>query len=107
MRAPPITLVQKVNAIHNINNTLQRSGSMPNDFTMIAVAIMTLLEVCPTNFGLPGALAANKSTQCLAGELTACVIHRKGLQQMVQLRGGLQNLGLDGATQRTISWYVL
>lgn len=45
-------------------------------------------------------------TQCLAGELPACVIHRKGLQQMVQLRGGLQNLGFDGAVQRTISWYA-
>jgi hypothetical protein len=44
-QAPPAALVQKVNAIHNINKTLQECGSIPNDFAMIAVAVMTLLEV--------------------------------------------------------------
>jgi hypothetical protein len=48
MRAPPSCLPQKVNAIRNINNAMQKPGSIPNDYTMVAVAVMTLLEVTPT-----------------------------------------------------------
>jgi hypothetical protein len=42
MRAPQHCLHQKVNAIRNINKSLQKS---PSDYTMVAVAVMTLLEV--------------------------------------------------------------
>ncbi|TVY59629.1 hypothetical protein LSUE1_G008025, partial [Lachnellula suecica] len=85
MRPPPPCLIQKANAIRNLNNTMRQPGHIPNDYTMVAVAVMTLLE-------------------CLAGEPRASVIHRKGLQQMVKARGGLENLGFDGGAQRTISW---
>jgi hypothetical protein len=45
MRPPPSCLSLKVNAIRNINSTLQNPDSIPNDYSMVAVAVMTLLEV--------------------------------------------------------------
>jgi hypothetical protein len=43
MRAPPSSVFpQKLNAIRNINNALRK---IPSDYTMVAVAVMTLLEV--------------------------------------------------------------
>lgn len=106
MRAPPSCLSHKVNAIRNINNELKKPGSIPNDYTMVAVAVMTLLEVILIISKPKTVTGANPSAKCLAGEPTACIIHRKGLQLMVQCRGGLENLGFDGAAQRTISWYA-
>jgi len=82
MKTPPSCFPQKMNAIRNINNALQK---IPSDYTMVAVAVMTLLE-------------------CLGGEPAAWVIHRKGLQLMIRSRGGLEKLGFNGAAQRTISW---
>jgi len=48
MRAPPACLSQKVIAIRNINKALQQRNSVPNDHLMVAVAVMTLLEVHST-----------------------------------------------------------
>ena len=31
-------------------------------------------------------------------------IHLNALERMVQMRGGLQELGMDGALQMTIKW---
>ena len=44
--------------------------------------------------------------QCLAGEPTAWAIHKQGLDKMIQSRGGIQNLDLEGAAPRTVSWFV-
>ncbi|KAH8598078.1 hypothetical protein B0O99DRAFT_54006 [Bisporella sp. PMI_857] len=88
MRVPTATYIsQKVKAIRAINDALKLPDSIPNDYTIIAVAVMTVLE-------------------CLAGEPTAWAIHRQGLDKMIKSRGGIQNLGLDDMTQRTVSWYV-
>jgi hypothetical protein len=48
MKAPPSFLTQKVNAIRNINNALRQPDSAPSDYTIVAVAIMTLLEAILT-----------------------------------------------------------
>jgi hypothetical protein len=48
MRAPLSSLTLKVRAIRNINNALQQPGSVPNDYTVVAVATITLLEVIAT-----------------------------------------------------------
>ena len=46
MRVPTATYIkQKVRAIRAINETMQTPGSIPNDYTITAVAIMTILEV--------------------------------------------------------------
>lgn len=47
MRVPTATYIsQKVRAIRAINETLQSPDTIPNDYTVTAVAIMTILEVC-------------------------------------------------------------
>jgi hypothetical protein len=50
-RCPPAYLPRKLNAIQNINKELQR---VPSDHAMVAVAVMTLLEVSHYNLFLPG-----------------------------------------------------
>jgi hypothetical protein len=50
MKAPTSYLGQKVNAIRNINNALQQRDSPPNDYTIVAVAVMTLFEAILTIF---------------------------------------------------------
>lgn len=47
MRVPTATYIkQKVRAIRAINETMKMPNSIPNDYTITAVAIMTILEVC-------------------------------------------------------------
>jgi hypothetical protein len=48
MKAPPSSLSMKARAIRNINNALQQPGSVPNDYIMVAVATITILEVTAT-----------------------------------------------------------
>jgi hypothetical protein len=48
MKAPLSSLTLKVRAIRNINNALQQPVSVPNDYTVVAVATITLLEVIAT-----------------------------------------------------------
>ena len=115
MRVPTATYIkQKVRAIRAINETMQKPNSIPNDYTITAVAIMTILEVCRfflfLIFKLIHSWTERKretyAKQCLAGEPTAWAIHKQGLDKMIQSRGGIQNLDLEGAAPRTVSWFV-
>jgi hypothetical protein len=45
MKPPPPCFEQKANAIRNINNTIRKPGYIPTDFMLVAVTVMTLLEV--------------------------------------------------------------
>lgn len=84
-RPTPLFIWQKLKAIQAINQKLQCPKSAVSDYTIISVAIMTLLE-------------------CLSGTPAACAIHRNGLELLVRNRGGIRFLGLDGITQRIVSW---
>ena len=44
-KPPPSCLSQKVLAIRNINDTLQKPDAVISDYVMVGVAVMTLLEV--------------------------------------------------------------
>jgi len=99
-RCPSSYLPRKLHAIQNINTELQR---MPSDHSVVAVAMMTLLEVCRSKFPVLEKETADEK-QCLAGEPAEWMVHKQGLHLMIRSRGGTEKLGLDGAAQRVISW---
>jgi hypothetical protein len=73
------------NAISSINKSLSDPLQRADDFTIGAVFCMCCLE-------------------SLYGDSKTFHIHMSGLAKMVQLRGGLQNLALDGLMKRMIVW---
>jgi len=51
-----------------------------------------------------GAVLNIAAYEALFGELDAFQTHMGGLQQIVQIRGGLGSLGLDGLLEKLILW---
>ncbi|TVY32518.1 hypothetical protein LSUB1_G007535 [Lachnellula subtilissima] len=106
---PPICLVQKADAIRNINSALRKPGYIPSDLMICAVTVMTILEVAyiPPTRSQSRKKAGKRLTReqkGFSGEPAACIIHRKGLQSMIKARGGIHNLGFGGQIERVVSW---
>ncbi|KAH8705577.1 hypothetical protein BGW36DRAFT_353979 [Talaromyces proteolyticus] len=50
------------------------------------------------------AVSCLSNIACLSGSVSDALVHINGLQRMVELRGGLNNLGLSGITRRMVQW---
>ncbi|KAF8851154.1 hypothetical protein BDZ45DRAFT_601845 [Acephala macrosclerotiorum] len=72
-------------AILGINESLSNSRATPDDTTIGAVFCMSILE-------------------SMYGDATSYGVHMMGLQRMVEMRGGLKSLGLEGLLERMIVW---
>ncbi|KUJ11753.1 uncharacterized protein LY89DRAFT_786621 [Mollisia scopiformis] len=83
--ATPNLLDLHQKAILGINDALSKMEHKPDDFTIGAVFCMSLLE-------------------SMYGDASSYRVHMKGLQRMVEMRGGLGHLGLDGLLERMIVW---
>lgn len=81
----PTLLDLRQRAILGINDLLSESHHGPNDATIGAVFCMSLLE-------------------SMYGDAQSYSVHMKGLQRMIQMRGGLTRLGVDGLLERMIVW---
>jgi hypothetical protein len=53
---------------------------------------------------LIGAVAKMASYEAMFGTLNTYDMHMRGLSRMIELRGGLCSLGLDGLLQRIVIW---
>lgn len=81
----PRLLDLRQKAILGINDSLSKIQYGPEDATIGAVFCMSLLE-------------------SMYGDAQSYRVHMKGLQRMVQMRGGLTHLGLQGLLERMILW---
>lgn len=57
--------------------------------------------------GLIGAVAKMVSFEAMHGDLAAFEVHMLGLRRMVEMRGGLGALGLNGLLRRMVIWIDL
>ena len=84
--APQIDLyVLKGMAIRSVNASLLSSNRSINDELIGAVVNLAAFEA-------------------FFGDRDAYATHMAGLQKIIQLRGGLETLGLDGLLQRILLW---
>jgi hypothetical protein len=60
-----------------------------------------------TSDAVIGAVAKMASYEAMQGDLESYRIHMAGVERMVDLRGGLQCLGLEGLLRRIIIWIDL
>lgn len=81
----PDLLLLKCRAISSINKALKAADS-------------------PTNDELIGAVAKMASYEAMFGDVPTYEMHMAGLVKMVQLRGGLEALGLGGLLARICVW---
>ncbi|CAL3965994.1 unnamed protein product [Diplocarpon coronariae] len=81
----PILLELRHRAISSINGTLSDPESCKTDQMIAAVFCLSLLE-------------------SMHGDAASYQIHMGGLAKMVGLRGGLENIGLDGLIKRMVLW---
>ncbi|KAE8447393.1 hypothetical protein EG329_010807 [Mollisiaceae sp. DMI_Dod_QoI] len=81
----PSLLDLRQKAILGINESLSKSERGPDDHTIGAVFCMSLLE-------------------SMYGDASSYRVHMMGLHRMVQMRGGLNALELDGLLARMIVW---
>lgn len=84
-RDGPDLLLLKSRAISSINKALKATHS-------------------PTNDELIGAVAKMASYEAMFGDMPTYEMHMAGLVRMVQLRGGLEALGLGGLLARICVW---
>lgn len=84
----PEALMYESDVARNVNARLDDSSLALDDRTIFAVTLLAAKE-------------------CLLGAIPNLLIHTSALKRMISLRGGLQNLGLDGLLQMTISWVDL
>lgn len=73
------------------------------DTTIATVSCLANLEVCLL-FRVVRQIV-NVYYQSLDGRTSSAIVHTSGLQRMVQLKGGLGRLGLNGVLQRMVLWY--
>ncbi|CAG9939634.1 unnamed protein product [Clonostachys rosea f. rosea IK726] len=78
----PYYLLQSISAI---NKSITTSPEMIDDATIATVACIANVEN-------------------LNGRASNSIIHINGLRQMVQMRGGLENLGMRGILRRMVLW---
>lgn len=57
--------------------------------------------------GIIGAVAKMASFEAVHGDVKTYSLHMKAVQRMVEERGGLENLGLDGLLRRIVIWIDL
>lgn len=81
----PSLLDLRQKAILGINESLSNSRAGPDDTTIGAVFCMSILE-------------------SMYGDAKSYGVHMMGLQRMIQMRGGLKDLGLEGLLGRMIVW---
>ncbi|CZR60017.1 uncharacterized protein PAC_09912 [Phialocephala subalpina] len=81
----PSLLNLRQKAISGINESLSSSKAGPDDTTIGAVFCMSILE-------------------SMYGDSDSYKVHITGLQRMVDMRGGLKSLGLEGLLERMILW---
>ena len=97
----------KWNAVKIVNERLQDPVLSISDLTMGAVVALALFEVGKFRLEVirNRLLSSNiPRKQNQAANVEVSTLHIDGLYRMVQLRGGLQNLGLAGILRRKILW---
>lgn len=57
--------------------------------------------------GMIGAVAKMASFEAMHGDAESYTVHMQGLRRMVDLRGGMGSLGLDGLLRRIVVWIDL
>ncbi|VUC22147.1 unnamed protein product [Clonostachys rosea] len=75
----------QLQSISAINRTITTSPEMIDDATIATVSCIANVEN-------------------LNGRASNSIIHMNGLRQMVQMRGGLENLGMRGILRRMVLW---
>lgn len=85
------------------------SGDGPNLLHLKSRAISGINDALkatntPTSDQLIGAVAKMASYEAMFGDQQTYEMHMRGLLKMVQLRGGLQSLGLGGLLARICVW---
>jgi hypothetical protein len=88
-------------SVSAVNSAL--SLGVVSDITIATVSCLANLEVCLL-FRVDSHIV-NACCQSLDGRTSSAIVHISGLQRMVQLKGGLGRLGLDGVLQRMVLWY--
>lgn len=81
----------KANAIGHINKALTSDFSSPDRLSD----------------GVIGAVAKMASFEAMHGDLESYAVHMEGLRRMIELRGGLLGLGLNGLLRRIVIWIDL
>lgn len=96
----------KWNAVRIVNERLQDPVLSISDLTMGAVVALALFEVGVRRITFSHVHYTSDSSlnQNQAANVEISTLHIDGLYKMVQLRGGLQNLGLAGILKRKIFW---
>lgn len=61
-------------------------------------------ESCVVNDAMIGAIAKMASYEAMFGSLAMYKMHMQGLTRMIELRGGLSSLGLNGLLRRMVIW---
>jgi hypothetical protein len=61
-------------------------------------------ESCVVNDAMIGAVAKMASYEAMFGSLATYKMHMQGLARMIDLRGGLSSLGLNGLLRRMVIW---
>lgn len=81
----------KANAINFINGALAGEKYAPSQISD----------------GIIGAVAKMASFEAMHGDMKSFQVHIEGLRRMVEMRGGLLNLGLNGLLRRIVIWIDL
>lgn len=100
--ASQATLLYRGETMRLLNAKLRSPEQAISDSTIGAVALLSL--GCTKLRGtLLGKLNGN---QPIAADWTESALHLRALQRMVEMRGGLQALGMKGVLHMLIYWYV-
>ncbi|KAK9336606.1 hypothetical protein V1521DRAFT_16085 [Lipomyces starkeyi] len=92
-----------------------RNGNEMDDLSLSEIMASTL-KIVTTHLANPAAQAADETiiaivqlltTSMLCGDSGTLEVHARGIEQMVQLRGGLVHLGLEGEVAFVITGKVL
>jgi hypothetical protein len=93
----------RMEAMRIVNERLEHIDSALTDGTLGTVASLSSYEVCFHSLNESPALTGLlKATN---GSIAAIETHMKGLQRLVELRGGLTQDSLNQHTRRLVLWY--